>query len=851
MRSIVAPRFARRQALARLQMVERAQALPRIHAAPRSRAVARSLLAARHFAWSMVLPAVLLAALLAALLPALALADGFVVIRPAPGLPDPTQLAVRNHDVTIAIRDQVARVAIDQTFRNPNRREVEGEYLFPIPEGAAVSDFTLWVDGRPVHAEAMDAQAALRIYEDLVRESRDPALLEYAGREIFRARIFPFPARGDRRVALEYDQLVERQGGLYRFVYPLSTEKFSSEPLEHAFVSIVLEADRPVRNAYCPTHDVDIDYLDSRRVRLTFEERGTRPDRDLVFFYSLAEDAMDLRLVPYRPDSGADGYFMLLAAAGSDGNIPVLPKDVAFVIDQSGSMAGVKIEQARDALVYCLENLNPSDRFNVIAFSNGVEAFSEDLQSASGRRRDRAIDFVRDLESNGGTNIEEALKLALRSGFDRERPAFIVFLTDGLPTVGETDPQEILDGLEEPQRRPFLVDWFEWGRNDGERDRDEWDQDADERDRDREDRDREGDEWDRNRGDRDRDHGGGNRHAAHVRIFPFGVGYDVDSAFLDQLAVEHGGAPAYIRPTEDLEAVIGGFYDQIAHPVLTDVELRVNGVRFRNLEPTVMPDLFRGSQLVLFGRYRGSGAVELTLTGRSGGRSRTFTCATELPSRETHNDFIGRLWATRRVGSLLRRIRLYGEERELVEEVKDLGLRFGIGTPYTSFLVDEGEGPIVSDHRTRRTNDTWGGSRLIEKRGGSSHTLGAAPRRVLEGKAADLGTPLAPSEALRQSTGQAGFDMARKVEGLASARAESREDEDAEVRTAAGRSFRNDNGVWRQTDCPKDARTKRLEIGGTAYFDLLKAHPEIGAILALGERVVFKVGDEWYETVAK
>ncbi|MBD3236297.1 MAG: hypothetical protein GF330_06325, partial [Candidatus Eisenbacteria bacterium] len=225
---------------------------------------------------------ILLGALCVLLLCGGAAADGFVIVRPTPGLPDPTQLAVRYHHVDIDVRDQVARVHIDQVFRNLNGLEVEGEYLFPIPDGAAVSDFVLYVDGEPIHAEAMDASEALRIYEDLVRESRDPALLEYAGREMFRARIHPFPPHGERRVKLDYDHLIEREGGLYRFVYPLSTEKFSSRPLESAYVRIEIEADHPIRNAYCPSHAVEIEYLDEDRLRVTWEARDTKPDRDLV-----------------------------------------------------------------------------------------------------------------------------------------------------------------------------------------------------------------------------------------------------------------------------------------------------------------------------------------------------------------------------------------------------------------------------------------------------------------------------------------------------------------------------------------------------------------------------------------
>ncbi|MCK4306387.1 MAG: VWA domain-containing protein [Candidatus Eisenbacteria sp.] len=717
-------------------------------------------------------------------------ADGFVVVRPRPEFPDPTQLAVRYHNVDITIRDQVGHVKIDQVFRNLNNRDVEGEYIFPIPDGAAVSDFVLYVDGKPVHAEAMDAQEALNVYKALVRESKDPALLEYAGREMFRARIYPFPAHGDRRVMLDYDHLVEREGGLYRFVYPLSTEKFSSRPLESAYVVIELEADRPIRNAYCPSHEVDIEYLGSQRLRLTWEESGTKPDRDLVLYYSLAEKAMDIRLVPYRPDTGEDGYFMLLASMGADEEIEVTPKDVVFVIDRSGSMKGVKIEQARDALAHCLQNLNPEDRFNVISFATSVDAFAERLQKVSRRTTRDALRFVESLKAAGGTNIGEALERALDVRSSSMRPAFIVFLTDGLPTQGESDPQRILAQI-------------------------------------------------------------GERNSSRVRIFPFGVGYDVNAVLLDQLAFENAGSPSYVRPGEDLDSRVTVFFDQVANPVMTNLEIRGDGPRLRDLEPHALPDIFRGGQLVLFGRYRGSGALEVTLSGLVAGRRRSFQLSTSLPRRETRNDFVGRLWATRRVGSLLRQVRLYGEEPELADEIRSLGLQFGIVTPYTSFLVDEDQETPRDPLVTSAKGDTWGGIRQLHTGGvdplGANRFAGDLSRTHVLDSAPAPSTLGAPQ--LQEATGRVAFEVSKKVETLASAKSEPESREGSGVRSIGGRGYVRAGGIWKDTKCPKDVKTTEIKVGSDAYFELLLDHPDLAQILALSDHVIFQVNGRWYESV--
>ncbi len=687
-------------------------------------------------------------------------ADGFVVVRPGPRFPDPTQLAVRYHDVDVTIRNHVAQVEIDQVFRNLNRFEVEGEYIFPIPDGAAVSDFVLYVDGHPVHAEAMGADEALRVYRDLIRQKIDPALLEYAGREMFRARIYPFAAQGERRVVLDYEQLVEREGGLYRFVYPLSTEKFSSRPLESAVVAIDLRSEQPIRNAYCPSHDVDIERVDSRHLRVIWEENGTKPDRDLILYYSVAEGPMDLQLVPYRSNRhGDDGYFMLLGSVGDDHELPLTPKDIVFVVDHSGSMKGEKIDQAREALLYCLQSLDRRDRFNIISFATGIDPLFDGLREADRGSVRSGTRFVRSLEAGGGTHIAGALDAALDAEFRDGRPAFLIFITDGLPTVGERDRVRILKRVE--------------------------------------------------------------RASGAVRIFPFGVGYDVDAILLDQLAVENDGRPSYVRPGEDLESRIGGLYDRIARPVMTELAIEMKGARPYDLEPSILPDIYRGGQLVLFGRFRGDGPIEVTLTGVIDGRRRSFEVR-ENPSgrRQSRNGFVGRLWATRRVGTLLREIRLYGDDGELEEEVADLGLRFGIVTPYTSFLVDD----EVPDRE-----HAWGEVQPMF----------------------DLGYTNPPAAPLQAATGKKGFEVSRELEALASARAERGDPGILAVRVIDGRTYRREGDAWRDTDAPDHARPRDIVVGSDAYFDLLGDHPELGAVYALGERILFQVAGVWYRTVPR
>jgi Ca-activated chloride channel homolog len=708
-----------------------------------------------------------------------AYADGFVVIRPQPGIEKPVQLAVRYHDVEIQIRDQVAQVAIDQVFRNLNNRPVEGEYIFPIPDGAAVSDFILYVDGKPVRAEAMDAERARGLYEELVRQTKDPALLEYAGRELFRARIFPFPANGDRRVKLGYDHLIERRGGLYRFVYPLATERFSSRPLERALVTIELNADRPIKNAYCPSHDVEIEYLSDTRLRLTWEEHGTTPDRDLTLFYSLAEGPVDVQVVPYRPDSNENGYFMLLASMGMEDEIAVEPKDVIFVVDCSGSMEGEKMSQAKQALLYCLRRLNARDRFAVVNFSGSVASWEDDLKPATNRNIRDAEDYVRRLHAQGGTNISDALARALSMSHRNEQSAYVIFLTDGLPTVGEEDPRRIVNRLKL-------------------------------------------------------------RGTSSIRVFPFGVGYDVNTILLDLIAEQTSGVPEYIRPSEDIETKVTGFYNQISDPLLTDIEIDIGGAKVEDLHPSRIPDLYRGSQLVLFGRYRGHGDIEITIRGVMEGRRVSFTAENSLPRRTRRNEFVGRLWGTRRVGALLRDLRLHGESNERVDEIKAIGLQFGIVTPYTSFLVDDhGVDDFYSvnmDHEKKQAPATWG---LVKSLRRSKH-------RVSGG--ATAAAP-APQQYLQESvTGLDAVNLSMKINSMATAETEAPDADGGAMKAKAGRTFLLSDGEWVEYGFA-DEKTKDIRFGSDDYFKLMAKHSGLRDIFTLGERVVFKYDGKWYRIV--
>jgi Ca-activated chloride channel family protein len=531
-------------------------------------------------------------------------------------------LEVASVKVQTRINDQVAVTSIDQEFYNPNAARLEGTFIFPVPKGAHLDRFTMEIDGKQVDAELLTADKARRVYEDIVRKMRDPALLEYAGRDIFKVRIFPIEPNSRKRISLSYTQLLKSDNGLVGYSLPLSTEKFSCKPTRNLSVKVDVQTKRSLKSIYSPTHTVEIKRDGSNRAIAGFEATDVKGETDFALFFAAEKDEVGVNLLTYRV-SGEDGYFLLLASPGLETkDRQVIPKDIVFVLDTSGSMAGKKLEQAKKALQFCVENLNDNDRFELIRFSTEVEPLFDKLVEANKQNRDRAEMFVDHLRPMGATAIDDALKKALglqtgreRSSEDKQsagRPFAIIFLTDGRPTIGTTDEERIVANVEK--------------ENDG-----------------------------------------------RTRIFCFGIGTDVNTHLLDRITEKTRGFSQYVLPEEDIEVKVSGFFSKIKEPVLANPELKFSGdIRVSKLYPSPLPDLFKGEQLVLVGRYSGRGDSAAVLEGMVQGGSRKFAYDVKFAETCSENDFIPRLWATRRVGYLLDEIRLHGENSELRDEVTEL-----------------------------------------------------------------------------------------------------------------------------------------------------------------------------------
>lgn len=725
------------------------------------------------------------------LIASIAQADGFIVIypypvpmpepwpRPHPITPfppvNPYNLNINYHRVNVDIQGQLALTRVDQEFENPFDVDLEGTYIFPLPAGAAVDRFSMKVDGKPLEGEMLSADEAAAEYRKLVNQAKDPAILEYVGRGAVRARIYPIPARGKKRVEISYAQLLPADGGVVKYVYPLDTERFSRDPIDDVDVNISLRADAAIANVFSPSHKLEIARPNDREAVARYHAAKVKPAQDLVLYYAFGAEGPGAALITHKT-GGEDGYFMLVVTPPAAADIAPEPKEITLVVDISGSMAGDKLDQTKAALKYCLEHLNPGDYFNIVTFNETVTLFRERAVAAEAANVRAGLEFVDKVAAGGGTNIDGALSQALAAGSAQTGgPSMVLFLTDGKPTVGERNTADIVAHT-------------------------------------------------------------ATANGSAARIFSFGVGYDVKTELLDGLGAKSGGTAQYLEPGEDVNLAVVSFYNKVASPILGNPELTWDGAEPYDLYPARLPDLFAGTQLTLMGRYHGEIAdARLTLTGTRAGRTETFRYdAAAIGTRTTENPFIEPLWATRKIGFLLEQIKLEGEDKELVDTVVSLSKRYGVPTPYTSYLVETTGTEVAGS-----APGTWKG-----KSAGLSGGFGGLANGELSGAgrwadaAMDAETPAATYRA-PASGEELSFRESRAIGSMKGAATAPAPYGAANVRYVAGKAFRYTGDGWRDIAADDNPKLGKREItfGSDEYFDLLEAEPNIAPYFALGETV--------------
>lgn len=761
-----------------------------------------------------------------------AAADGFIVIeRP----PEPLRrsvrrphfpLSVKHHHVSVKINGVVAVTEVDQVFHNPNPVQLEGTYIFPLPEDAAVTKFSMFVDGRELEGEILERKKAKAIYEGIVRRMEDPALLEYMGRGLFKCRVFPIPANGDKRIKLTYSQTLKRDSGRMAYSYPLNTEKFSSAPLSEAKISVAIHSKLPIKSLFSPSHSaVAVKRTDETAAQLNWSARNTLPDKDFKVLWDVSEKDVGLSIWTYKKPA-KDGYFLVTISPKREHKESELAaKDVVFVLDTSGSMRGdftdprkydpnapTPMDQARRALAYCVNSLGKSDRFNVVTFSSEARPMRRGLIEASAENRAAMVGAIMDkeeLRARGGTNPNEALlaALAMRPKDSSEaRPFMVVFITDGEATIGEVEPETI--------KKNVLA-------------------------------------------------------AAHgTRIFTLGVGVDLDPKLLDSIAAATGGEQEYVLPSENLEVKLSRFFDKISYPVLSNCELAFEGIWVKEVFPKKPGDLFKGRTLNVVGRYKGQGPIKIRLRGTAAGKPVEYVLEGKVGAESTELDFLPGRWASQKIGFLLDQIRLNGEHPELKGEVIWLAKTYGLPTPYTSALVVEDSPPVRRARPGQGARPGWDTERNRPVPGGGDGRGAAdpkAPSAAAEPEESAADSAFQELHRKRESARKQAQGGARanaleakekevrrsmRIKGLKSGKADALDELDTDevkkvMRKIGAKTFYRKGDTWFDSSVDAKAKPARtIKAFSDEYFELVKAKPELGRFLTLGKSLVIEFEGE-------
>ena len=590
----------------------------------------------------------------------------------------------------VVIAERVATTSLDIGLMNPAAVLQEAELLVPVPEGVAVRGFTFQGAAREATAEVLAKDDARRIYQSIVSQLRDPALVEFVGSSLVRSSVFPVEARGPQKVRLTYEGLLTAEGSRVDYVLPRTESVYYTVPWN---VKVRIKSSAPISTVYSPSHKLETKRLSPTEVEVEIAEAARTDPGAFRLSYLVEHEGVAATLFAYPDPKVGGGYFLLLAglpAKAAEGKgVPAIKREVTMVLDRSGSMNGEKIAQVREAANQVIAGLEDGEAFNIIVYNDQVSFFADRPVLKSGETMQKAREYLAGVTARGGTNIHDALVEALRPRPIEGFLPIVLFLTDGLPTVGQTAEVAIRDSVLKA-----------------------------------------------------------NIH--NRRVFTFGVGADVNTALLERVALETRAASTFVLPKEDVEVKVSGVFKRLAGPVLADTKLDVAGPgnvsapgRVLDAIPGRLPDLFEGDQLVVLGQYVGGQPITFSVSGNYLGKRRAFPFTFELDKATTRNAFVPRLWASRKIAVLIDAIRELGADvgpkrvyvksqsprvreiltavsktagllnagneaklKELVGEIVRLSTEFGVLTEYTAFLAREGTDLTARDalHQQAQAN---------------------------------------------------------------------------------------------------------------------------------------------------
>jgi Ca-activated chloride channel family protein len=563
------------------------------------------------------------------------------------GRPVPVEVSapvVTAVEATVDIADQLAVTTLVITVKNNSPRQAEAEMILPVPEEAVFKTFTF--DGAQPGATArlLPKAEARQLYDSIVARSKDPALLEFVGTGALKSSVFPVAPGGMQKVRVTWEQLLKADGPRLDYLLP------RTEALEYNVpwtLTGTVKSSGPVGAIYSPSHDIVMEQNAAGGfTKITLRPGAERQPGSVRISILRQEAGMSASLTACPDPMGTGGYFlMLIAPPAKRAEIMPMKRELTLVLDKSGSMAGGKLDQVKIAALQAIEGLADGEAFNLIVYNEAVESFAPAPVVKSPDTTAKVRDYIKALRPSGGTNIHDSMLAALRQPPTAGMLPVVLFLTDGLPTVGVTIEKQIREAAakENPHSR---------------------------------------------------------------RVFTFGVGVDVNTPLLSALARGAKGSAVFVLPGEDVEVKVGSVARRLNGPLLADVTLACSeSGRIQDLLPAKMPDVFEGDQIVLLGRYAGSAPLKFDLTGRDAAGERKFHFEFQLDKASVANTHVPRLWAARRIATLTEAVRDLGEDpsitahdprvKELTDEIVRLSRDFGVLSEYTAFFADDGT-PLAS-----------------------------------------------------------------------------------------------------------------------------------------------------------
>ncbi|MGE5351203.1 MAG: VIT domain-containing protein [Acidobacteriota bacterium] len=567
-------------------------------------------------------------------------AVGALFARPRFSTQEYSKMWIKKVDVKVDIQEQISVTHVDQTFYNELNSSVETVFIFPLPENATVSQLVYWVNGQRFEAEIRERAQAVNDYNQHLRQWLDPALLEYLGNNLFRLSIVPVNALSEVRTEITYVEPLKYDFGVVNYNFRLNTLGLSSKPLQTVTVNVDASSKYNYKSFSSPSHGNSTAAITTKltenHYKFFYGDENFIPDKDLSIQFQTLRREIEYHGLTFKPaakDSiGSDSYYAIwISPPDSLTANEVIPQNIVFTVDVSSSVDGKRMDQIKESLNNFLLLLDPADKFNIVIFGTTVDKFKSDLVQATAENIQAAKDYVLKLYAVGMTNISEALSSSLTQSFGDSTSNSIVFLTDGYPTWGDTVSTTILSSVKE-------------------------------------------------------------KNTKGVRIFSFGVGDEVKRSLLISLAEQNHGYSNFITSNDSIALVIKDHFMRIAKPVLTDISLDLGGLQVWDQYPKTIGDLFWGSQLMQVGLYKTGGNCIVTLKGKIRSKEVQFQQQIDVPDTLGGHRFVPRVWAKCKIDYLMDQIGMFGEKKELVDQIIFLSLRYQILTPYTAFYADPSTG---------------------------------------------------------------------------------------------------------------------------------------------------------------